>query len=233
MSSIKDRAFRPVNLKDFDSYNLPEVHDIMYLNTPNERQYVLRMLIQKCGGEFKIPDEYLWTKPLIDAGYEKQKEMGIYHPYCYLTIRSGRVSSEKDDEWHVDGFSSRITHLPEQSYFWVDRFPTQFTAIPIDFPCDFNPLIHNVHTYIQNILTKCKSSDKYLSVPIQRMFCMDPYVIHRRPPMIQYQSRTFVRVSFVPIEICDDNNTQNPLIQVLPYNKFGLDFRNSLRRYDV
>lgn len=59
----------------------------------------------------------------------------------------------------------------------------------------------------------------------------DPYIIHKRPTVPEGKVRTFVRVSHVPIEIPDVNNTQNPLMPK-NYDRDGVkEFRDSLVDY--
>jgi len=63
---------------------------------------------------------------------------------------------------------------------------------------------------------------------------MDPYVVHRRPPISNGVVRTFVRISFTPIEIPDVNNTPNPLIPTQHYITDGVkSFREHLLDYDA
>jgi len=80
--------------------------------------------------------------------------MGIEHSFCYLTVRSGKVTSRTDDVWHVDGYSEKITHLPEQNYIWCDKFPTEYVEKAFKIPDDFNPKIHNIHLFLQEEIEK-------------------------------------------------------------------------------
>jgi hypothetical protein len=233
MNSIKTRALHAINLQQFNAENSPELVDVIPLAVPDERQYVLRMLIRKPFQDFKVPSELGWLMPLIWAANEYQKNVvQVIHPYCYLTVRSGLVESVTDDEWHTDGFSMGITHLPEQNYGWSNIHPTEFVNKAIKLPSDFSPFKHNLHQYIQDTLVK-------EPVPINvgysnTLYCFDPYVIHRRPQVPAGVKRAFVRISFTPIEICDDGNTQNPLLPVMPYNRDAVkEYRNKLERYYI
>jgi hypothetical protein len=231
MNSIKERGLRAVNLAQFAKENSFEFVDRVQLATPNKKQYILRMLIKTPFQDFQIPAELDWTRPIVSVAKKYQASIvGITQPYCYLTVRSGLVESVTDDEWHTDGFSMNITHLPEQNYCWSDVYPTEFVRKPITFPKDFSPRLHNVHSYIQDAL-------EYEPVPIEvletnSVYCFDPYVIHRRPQVPDGIQRTFVRVSFIPIEIVDSNNTLNPLIPRPPCNRDAVEsVRNQLQRY--
>lgn len=223
-----------LNLKAFNFYNSPLELGELELDTPKERQYILRMIIKKYYSGWKIPKELQWCMPLIKKADSYQKVMGINHAFCYLTVRSGIVDSVTDDEWHTDGFSTKITHLPEQNYIWSDTNPTEYIMKPIQFPKDFDPLVHNVHKYIQNKILDEKPIDKVMSqvrtCKEKHVYCLDPYVIHRRSPETKGIQRTFVRVSFVPIEILDKNNTINPELPDTS-DRDGVEIRNQLVEY--
>ncbi len=154
MTLLKDRAFQALNLKQYSETNKAENVGYVDLNTPENRQYVLRILIKKMFGEYQIPEELEWCRPFIEKCDAKQKEIGITQPFVYLTVRNGIVDSQTDDSWHVDGFSQTITHLPEQNYIWTDVSPTEYVECPFYFPDDFNGLKHNIHNFFQNRITK-------------------------------------------------------------------------------
>jgi hypothetical protein len=227
MRSIYQRSRYVLNL---DQYGLDSSTDELgkiELDIPNDRQYVLRMLIKKPFTEFLVPDELQWCKPMIDKCYENQLDNGIRQPFVYLTVRSGHVDSINDDVWHVDGFSMNVSHLPEQNYIWADKYPTEIYMGDEYVPSDFNPYKHNIHQLFQDIIGDKKAthtcSEKHIHV-------FDPYVIHRRNPESNDKYRTFVRVSFCPMEIDDLNNTYNELIPT-NYTRDGVTFRDTLERY--
>lgn len=228
MSFLKERAYSALNTNWFASCCSPESLGKLELTPPIEEQKVLRILIEEPFSGIQLPEQYHWTMPMILRAKEGQARIGIKHPFMYLTIRHGLTDYVKDDAWHTDGFSMRFTHLPEQNYIWVKGTPTEYVNQRIEIPSDFDPMVHNLHLYLQEVV----------SAPIQRIaegvvYVMDPYVIHRRPPNTFGEWRTFVRVSFTPIEIIDKNNDQNPMIP-RNYNRDGLeDFRDRLIKYDV
>lgn len=230
MNSIKERGLRAVNVGQFAKENAFEIVKPIHLVVPDERQYVLRMLVKRPFMDLQIPEELNWLWPMIYACYEYQNGLDITHPYCYITIRNGFVESVTDDEWHTDGFSMNITHLPEQNYCWSDCYPTEFVKKSIPFPDDFSPFQHNIHQYIQDVLTN--SPAKIEMAPDRSICCFDPYVIHRRPQIPQGVKRCFVRISMTPIEIMDDNNTPNLFMPTPKYNRDAVkDVRNHLQRY--
>lgn len=228
MNSIKERALKAINLEQYNKINEPEILGEINLKPPTERQYVLRCLIKTPYTEFKIPHDLSWCEPMIKACFNKQVEMGINQPFCYITVRHGVVTTKLDDEWHVDGFSMTITHLPEQNYAWCSQDGTEYIKKAIEIPKDFNPLIYNIHNFIQDSITP---EDEVNVFKNKTIYCFDPYVIHRRPINVAGQVRTFVRVSFTPIEINDVNNTINELLKT-NYTRDGKkDFRDKLLRY--
>lgn len=228
-----ERAFCALNLKQYNALNSPSIaSNVFGIKCPYDEQYILRMPIKINGSELKVPYELNWLMPLIEAAnFYQTEKLKVHHNFCYVTVRHGLVKSVTDDEWHVDGFSTRITHIPEQNYIWSNCYPTEYVLLPIKFPSDFDPLKHNIHKYIQKQIAKKKPEVKLLSE--FNMLCLDPYVIHRRPPNIPEGTiRTFIRISFVPIEIRDDNNTKNALLYVPDCGLDGVkQFRDNLLEY--
>jgi hypothetical protein len=228
--SIRNRSKQILSLEHFQQNSHPEKIAPLDLTPPDFRQYILRMLVKQPYHELRLPLELEWVRKMIEvSSFNQEHVIGVRHPYLYITVRHGLVASESDDLWHVDGFSTKITHLPEQNYIWVDHTPTECAEIPMIFPTDFDPMVHNVHLFIQR---RISGQPKILEP--KTVYCMDPYVIHRRPKLVANTKRTFVRISYTPIMISDDNNTQNPL---LPMPIFGFDgvkdFRNHLLDYDL
>jgi len=227
--NISERSKHILWLDHYGQENIPEEVCSMDLNVPQDKQYVLRCLIRDTFSGFQIPESLLWCKPLIDAAEKYQRDnVGIRHSFCYLTVRSWVVESVTDDEWHVDWFAQRINHIPEQNYTWTDHTPTEFVAQDIVFPEDFDWDKHNIHRYIQDNIS---DESEIQSCKEKTLYCMDPYVIHRRPNVTQGTQRTFVRISFLPIEINDINNTQNPLLPREYTRDWVTSFRDKLLRY--
>ena len=228
---LSERAFTALNLKQYNKLNgIEKIAPFEIESELPERLYILRMMVKRLHDEFQIPDELLPFKEMITFAHKYQKFfVGIEQPFCYVTIRHGVVTSENDDEWHADGFSTKITHLPEQNYIWSNIHPTEYVEKKFKFPADFNPLIHNVHKFFQN---RIKKSD-IKTAEAKTMYGMGPYIVHRRPYIPQGTIRTFVRISFTPIEIVDSNNTQNPLLPTLPVERDGVKIRESLLDYDI
>jgi hypothetical protein len=224
---IENRLKTALNLKQFNQLNEPFEIGSLILTPPDTRQYVLRMLIKRPFNELSIPEHLIWVKPLVDLAFANQAKFDVRHPFCYLTVRHGFVTSKTDDVWHVDGFSLQFSHLPEQNYIWASHTPTEYVTKKISFPNDFDSFKHNIHLYFDDVISE---QDEIKTIKPKTVYCMDPYVIHRRPK-VQHIERTFIRVSFTPIEISDINNTFNPLMPT-NCNRDGIkEFRNNLIRY--
>jgi hypothetical protein len=189
------------------------------------QQMVLRMMLKRPGTGLRIPGEVEWVEPFVVEMEKLHDELFPRHGYVYLTVRSGGVSTKTDDVWHVDGFSMRAPHLPEQNYIWSDCWPTEVLKQAITVSDDFDPMRHNIHWYFQDRADESKA----MALEAGCCYVIDPYVIHRRPKLPAGTNRAFVRVSFVPIPIEDDRNTPNPLLPAGPFNR--TDIRDTLIRY--
>lgn len=228
--NIKERSKIALNLEQYASINKPEFVTTLDAECPLKRQYILRMLIKEPFSDFLIPKELQWATELVQESYKYQQSMGLEHPFCYLTIRHGIVETKTDEVWHVDGFSMQITHLPEQNYLWSNICSTEYLERNFPIPNDFDPKRHNIHLFFQSQIT---DNDKIKTMRKKGLYVLDPYVVHRRPPIPSRVIRTLVRVSFTPIEIADINNTPNPLLP-RNYTRDGVKvFRDKLVAYSV
>jgi hypothetical protein len=221
---ITERSTHNLNLSFFGKVdNSPIDLGEYHIDCPKD-QYILRMMIKHPDYGFKIPSELKWLEPAIYKCTEIQLANFVDHPFIYVTVRSGVVHSETDDLWHVDGFSMKITHAPEQNYIWVDSYPTEILRQNIQLDSKFDPLKHNIHWYFQD-----QADDSNVeTLKENHIYVIDPYIIHRRPKLKQIQ-RSFIRISFVPVEIQDDTCMQNPLFPEAKYNTW--DIREKLLRF--
>jgi len=230
MNTIDDFKARANNLLDLRGYSqisnpIPVFEGEM--ECPYERQYILRMMIRSPETHvFQIPEELKWLEKTIWNCAEFQFRNGLFNPFVYVTVRHGLVTSETDDDWHVDGFSMRIPHVPEQNYIWTNSNPTQYQDKTFPIPEDFDSLKHNLHNYLSSQAEESKTK----TLKTNTVYLFDPYWVHRRPFCEAGTIRTFWRISFVPIEIKDDTCTQNPL---LPKKVYGnQDIRQTLTEYE-
>lgn len=222
-------------LKTLDDYNTLDkpikVYGIENPYTPTKDLMILRMLVRPKYGTFKIPDSLSFLKNIIEQAYIYDKTVtGISQSWCYVTIRSGKVTSKTDDEWHFDGSSFRTDIIPERNYIWTDCYPTEYKTGTLSIPKDFDPLKHNLFTFADK-QTHYRGTD--ICDP-KTWYLLSPFVLHRRPELPEDEdiNRTFIRICFTDIEGRDINNTLNPLI---PTCVFGRDpvrtFRDKLENY--
>lgn len=193
---------------------------------PPDDQYILRMLVKspETNG-FVIPDELEWLRSTI-LGTEVIQNVIRPRPYVYVTVRCGEVRAKTDNEWHVDGFSMRVTHQPETNYIWSDCYPTEVLDQKFVIPGDFDPMKHNLHNYFQ----KHAKEENVRVLRAQNIAIIDPYIVHRRPKVPAGTMRKFFRISHLPIEIEDDTCMQNPLLPKKVFNR--TDIRKQLVPYD-
>lgn len=196
---------------------------------PAETQMILRMLVRPKYGPFLIPDSLRWLEPIIlNIAWLDSFHTEINASWCYVTVRHGMPASKTDDEWHFDGVSFRVELIPQRSYIWVNHTPTEYKTGSLDFPKDFDPNRHNLFRFaakqLENATIKlCKTKQWYL---------ISPFCLHRRPPETPNTSRTFIRISFVDIEIRDVKNTPNPLLPTPVFGRNPVEsFRNNLENY--
>lgn len=196
---------------------------------PEGEQYILRMMIRNPNSVgFQIPPELEWLRNTIIKCDKIQQFWGVNNPFVYVTVRHGIVKSVTDDLWHVDGFSMRVPHNPEQNYIWTSNHGTEVLEQEVYLPEDFDPMVHNIHQYFQDVARK-----NVRKLREKRLYGIDPYVIHRRPTVPEGTHRTFFRISFVPIEIEDDTNTDNPVLSRGNKIYGRTDIRKRLTRYSL
>lgn len=219
-------------LSDFHTLDAPVEIPSIYLAgpCPYSAQMVLRVLVRpKYQEKFRIPKTLEWLTGCIKALSDQDRAMtGIHDSWCYVTVRSGPLSSKTDDEWHFDGASFRTDIIPERNYIWVDKYPMEYKVGRLQFPADFDPVRHNLFTYA----ARCLDGTPHQASKPKTWYMLSPFCLHRRAFVPDGSPRTFVRIAFTDVEGRDINNTQNPL---LPTNAFGRDpvrtFRDKLADY--
>lgn len=194
---------------------------VLNVNPPKE-QMILRMMVREKGGDLFIPECLLWLQDTI------KHIANLNDWYIYVTVRSGIVTSQTDDHWHVDGFSMRVPHPPEKNFIWTDVVPTEFFVDDLRLPEDFDAHKHNIHQYFHD---KINGRVPNFIAEEKTLYQIDPYVVHRRPPITAGMQRSFFRISLVPIEIEDDTCTPNPIMSPKQYNR--QDIRDILVRYPL
>lgn len=231
-SEINDKEFlkranKNLNLREFSKFCSPVFIGNEHYDVPEKRQYILRMMVRSPeSGTFRIPRELDWLAPTIFKLNRIQQNSGLNNRFVYVTVRHGLVESKTDDIWHVDGFSMKVVHKPEQNYIWTNHSPTEYSRQAFQIPEDFDPMKHHLHWYFNERVKQ----ETVARISRGSIWLFDPYFIHRRPKPAFGIPRTFWRVSFVPIEIEDGRCTPNPLMPVKQYA--GDDIRHRLVRYE-
>lgn len=207
---------------------------------PQENQAILRMLVRPKYGDFKIPPELEWLRESILSLAKLDEEItGIKNSWCYVTVRHGEWKFATDDEWHFDGASFRVEIIPERNYIWFNHTPTQvkvgtlapFNQIETQGRYDrevFDPNKHNLFVYVNNNIKNVK----LLEAEPKAWNLISPFCFHRRNPNLENNNRTFIRISFIDIEVRDVNCTQNSLLPTEAYGRNPVkSFRNKLFNY--
>lgn len=230
MQTMQMRARENLDVHWYRYPTMPHAVDQLELTPPEERQYVLRMLVHRPDLGWSLPKNLLWLYPALRRAINYQEENfgDISNRFVYVTVRHGEVTSQNDDVWHADGFSLRTPHVPEQNYIWCNHSPTEFYNGPITVPDDFDGMKHNIHMLFQDLIPK--NPEIYVA-PENTLLVFDTYHIHRRPVVPVGTHRTMVRISFVPIQIETDDCQQNPAFPVEVFNRS--DIRTRLERYPV
>ena len=182
---------------------------------PKEPCFILRLPIKIPGTDWRLPVELDWLAKFVEdcASYQQNFD-DFLNRYFYLTVRSGPVSSQNDERFHVDGFQGALVprHLPEQNYLWTSTDPTLFAIQPY-FCEDLDPAKHNIHDFFDRHTDR---RQVWSGLP-GGVYLFDPYHVHARPAVVGW--RTVERLTALTVEIRDDTNTRNPALQMPAYGK--------------
>lgn len=166
---------------------------------------------EQLGDDVKIPNNLLWTQPLIDLIH---KDILQDH-YVYLTVKHIYVSPNNMGNrpgWHSDGFQT-----DDINYIWTDKFPTEFCIqhFNIDNDCQKSMTqmqeqvnLNNIKTYGENSLVK-----------------LNQFNIHRTPE-IGCGYRTFIKISLSKNQYNLQGNAHNYLFDYQWNMKQRMDERN-------
>jgi len=217
-------------LDDFCELDVPEPISSTFFDPtpPCDEQYILRLLLRPKYGSWVIPKDLFWLKGFLTYLTDLDaKDTGIVKSWCYLTIRHGPIQTYADTEWHFDGASFRTSVIPERNYVWMDKSPFQYKLGNLSFPEDFDPTRHCMFSFAESAL----SDSPILEAKERLWYRLTPFCFHRRNPQAE-SPRTFIRISFMDIEIRDENNTPNPLLATPAWGRYpALNFRSKLEVY--
>lgn len=215
-------------LSDFNTLDEPHMVRVESPGScPLPTQNVLRVLVRPKYGKFVVPPYLVWlVSSLFDLSEYDEKLTGIKDSWCYVTVRRG-LCEFGDDSWHFDGASFRTDTIPERNYLWCDHTPTQYRRGSLEFPSDFDPLRHNLHSFADS-----RVDEKVYDCLKKKWYLFLPFCLHRRNPVMKPKKRTLIRVSFLDVEIRDVNNTINPYLETPAFGRDSVkDFRNKLIEY--
>lgn len=226
----------PRKLKTIESFNnliapvtLGRYPDCLRNNTtPENPQRILRMLIKaKYSYELLIPEELEWLREDIEHLMTEDKyrtEIPSRDSWIYVTVRHG-PEPEPDNAWHLDGASLRVELIPERNYIFTRGAPIKYATGTFEPPLFFDPLEHNLFDAIMDY----GDLSKVQFAPENQWLLLNPNCFHAGTSL-KYCWRTFVRVTFVDIEIRDARCTQNPLLRTEAYGRNPVaSFRDNLK----
>jgi hypothetical protein len=223
------RDFKKIKtLDDWATLDAPvELESDEIPNVPDD-QMILRMLLRPKYGEFHIPENLSWMRDRIHGLARMDRAItGISNSWCYITVRSG-MPFPTTDEWHFDGGSLRVELIPERNYIWCSKFGVQYKLGSVEYPDDFDPVKHNLFTYA----SKQVEEEPVHTAKEKTWYLLSPFCLHRRDPASNGHHRTFIRVSFIDIEVRDVRCTPNPLFPTEAYNRDPVaSFRDRLVDY--
>jgi hypothetical protein len=189
---------------------------------------VLRMVLKKKGElSIHLPLELLPIETLIINCIEHYATTfnDFIDNFIYITIRcADKINYYKNSStWHVDGFQgARLTrHSPEISYIWSNNNPTQFTLEEYELST-FDYTKYNIHNYFKNY----SRMDNLFMCDPNKIYLIDPYMVHRAPTTDFTDKRIFVRINMLNIEIEDYTNTVNPMLPM--HYPTRIDVRDNL-----
>jgi hypothetical protein len=189
-------------------------------------RYTLRLLLQpKYGKPLGLPEGLEGMNDAVRQILLLDRSI-CEHSWCYMTCRIGEVASVNDDAWHFDGASFRTDTIPERNYVWCDSYPTEYKVGSIDIPDGFDPLRYDISEYAGRAATHLPTK----TVEPKTWYRIDPFCLHRRPYVPIGTIRSFVRVSFIDVEIRDAKNTPHPALRTEAYGRDpATEFRGSLK----
>lgn len=195
---------------------------------PPEDQQILRMLVRPKYGTLKTPNQLTWLDDAIFNLSKLDEELtGIKNSWCYVTVRSG-LPFPSTDEWHFDGASLRTELIPERNYVWCSKYGFQYKMGDLGYPEDFDPQTHDMFSYAREQL----KDNAILTSQVNQWYLLSPFCIHRRDPESTGHHRTFVRISFIDIEVRDLKCTQNPRHPTCSFDRDPVkSFRSKLKDY--
>ena len=192
---------------------------------------VLRMPIKCPNTEFKLPVAIKPFWNLIERVAEYEAGFNERHTECFVHITVDRQqikaqTTHRYPGFHGDGvqgakFSQKIYTPIEHSYILTSAPPTEFCLQPFFFQ-HLNDGRHNIFHEME---VQSRESNIYGTLP-WHLYLLDPYMVHRTPPIVEDVERIFVRITFAYQELMNPHNTNNPLFEEQKYAE-----RHDIRKF--
>jgi hypothetical protein len=192
---------------------------------------VLRMPIKYPGTEYRLPVAIRPFWQLVERVSEYEAGFNDRHEECFIhiTVDRRQVSANTTHRYpgfHGDGVQgakfSQQSYLPiEHSYIVTSEPPTEFCLQPFFFQ-HLNDGRHNIFHEME---VQVREQNIYGTLP-WNLYLIDPYMVHRTPPITKSVERLFVRVTFAYSELMNPHNTGNPLFEAKQYAE-----RHDIRKF--
>lgn len=222
--------------KDWFTIGCPPVEaGVVKIESPEKEIRVLRCPIKTPGSqELFVPSELDCFVPLVlqvgelAAAHYK----GFLGSHVHLTIEKTWLEPgqyQRVPGWHVDGLQGvRIApHGTEHSWIWGDALPAQYCPQPF-FLNHLDSVRHNMF----DEMYKQAREENVLERFSNRVYLIDPYVVHRAQLAKVGCWRTFARITFSDIELEDPANTINLSLASAQDYPDRIEVRDRLYSYD-
>lgn len=173
------------------------------------------MPIKLPGGSYKIPDEYLQFKEVIQKmiDFETTYNNLIDEFYTYLTVDQSETLPGKTHRsvgTHVDGFQGQRVNpkvLCDRGYLVFDGDTPSFWNQPFPSVANLNVPTKEVFEEFDRVK---EISAEIRCIPFI-IYLMDCYTVHTPAPAVNPR-RTFCRITFSVRKFDRPDNTANPLL---------------------
>lgn len=195
---------------------------------------VLRMPIKFPRSDYRIPGELKWLDRTLRYVADYEATINKLVDTCFVHITVDRAILQAGDShrfpgWHGDGFQGTRTtpKVPIEHSYILTSFPTTEFCLQPFFLKHLDEAKHNV---FEEFDTQVKDVNIVKALP-WHLYLLDPYMVHRTPPITRPTERLFVRITYCFSELQNPHNTLNPLFPGAGQYKDRHDIRNFLTQY--
>lgn len=175
----------------------------------------LNLLIQRDGGEVRLPDELPNKEILLDivnVTLLYSAFIPTRYRYLYLTIDTRFVragETQRTPGWHVDGIQGDEVPLKQRSdltFSWCDCLPMRWANQSFELPAHVNVSEYNVFECLSQLVRPECIEECDANI----LYAMNSYCVHRSS-VAQYDTpRTFLRLSYTNVPVTNVQMTLNP-----------------------